>query len=51
LEVKADSGQLTTPLQVGDEPGTVPVEQTKNVIVTPRAPPRLDPFGRADLHR
>jgi hypothetical protein len=34
LEIKADSGQLTTPLQVGDEPGTVPVEQTTNIMVT-----------------
>jgi hypothetical protein len=34
LELKADGGQLTTPLQVGDEPGTVPVKQTTDIMVT-----------------
>jgi hypothetical protein len=34
LEVRSENGALTTPLQVGDEPGTVPVEQNTEIMLT-----------------
>jgi hypothetical protein len=34
LEIKKDGNKLTTPLQVGDVAGTVPVKQTVDTIVT-----------------
>ena len=34
LEIKKDGNKLTTPLQVGDGAGTVPVKQTVDTVVT-----------------
>jgi len=34
LQIRSDSGALTTPLQTGDVPGSVPVEETVNIITT-----------------
>lgn len=34
LEIKSESGQLTSPLQVGEAAGTVPVEESTDIILT-----------------